>query len=60
MAAAGTSPGRKAAKKAAGRGGSDLAALSKEELYERAKRLDIAGRSGMSKRQLIAALQKTG
>ena len=41
-------------------GGGDLAALSKEELYERAQQLDVPGRSGMTKRQLIAALQKAG
>lgn len=74
MAAAGGAGGRKAAKKAGGSkggrsktgragkstGGGDLAALSKEELYERAQQLDVPGRSGMTKRQLIAALQKAG
>jgi DNA end-binding protein Ku len=36
----------------------DLAQLSREELYERAQRLDIPGRSGMNKDELIAALEK--
>ena len=44
--------------KAAGRKKDDLAQLSREELYERAQRLDIPGRSGMTKQQLIAALKK--
>lgn len=63
LAEAGGTGGRKAAKKAAkktGRGATDLAALSKEELYEQAKRLDLPGRSGMSKRQLVTALQQAG
>lgn len=36
----------------------DLARLSREELYERAQRLGIPGRSGMNKEELIAALKK--
>jgi DNA end-binding protein Ku len=36
----------------------DLSALSREELYERAKQLDIPGRSGMSKTQLVKALRQ--
>lgn len=35
----------------------DLAELTAAELYRRAQAADIAGRSGMSKAQLIAALQ---
>ena len=37
-------------------GGRDLSQLSKDELYEEAKRRDIDGRSNMTKDQLIAAL----
>jgi DNA end-binding protein Ku len=36
------------------------AELSKKELYERAKALDIPGRSNMSKEELVAAVQKSG
>ncbi|MGH2673282.1 MAG: Rho termination factor N-terminal domain-containing protein [Actinomycetota bacterium] len=36
----------------------DLAQLSREELYERAQRLGIPGRSGMNKDEVIAALEK--
>jgi DNA end-binding protein Ku len=39
------------------RGGRDLARQSKQQLYERAKRLGIPGRSGMNKDQLIEALR---
>jgi hypothetical protein len=35
----------------------DLAELTAAELYGRAQAADIAGRPGMSKAQLIAALQ---
>jgi DNA end-binding protein Ku len=43
---------------AAGRdGGKNLSVLSKAELYERAQALDIAGRSGMSKAELVRALK---
>jgi DNA end-binding protein Ku len=38
--------------------GDDLESLSREDLYERAKAADIPGRSSMSKRQLINALEK--
>lgn len=38
----------------------DLASASKGELYERAKGLDIPGRSGMSKEQLIEAIRAAG
>jgi DNA end-binding protein Ku len=37
-------------------GGEDLSALSKQELYERAKAADLPGRSGMSKEELVEAL----
>jgi DNA end-binding protein Ku len=36
----------------------DLARLSREELYERAQRLGIPGRSAMNRDELIAALRK--
>jgi cation transport regulator ChaB len=39
-------------------GGVDAEGNSKEELYERAKRLDIKGRSRMSKRELAKAIGK--
>jgi DNA end-binding protein Ku len=38
--------------------GGDLAALSRDELYERASDADIPGRSKMSKDELVQALQK--
>jgi DNA end-binding protein Ku len=38
--------------------GGDLDRLSKDELRERAKDADIAGRSRMSKRELVRALEK--
>jgi DNA end-binding protein Ku len=49
---------KRGARKAAGRTKEDLARLSREELYERAQRLGIPGRSGMNKEALIAALKK--
>lgn len=39
-------------------GGDDLTSLSKQELYERAQALDISGRSGMSKNDLIRAIRR--
>jgi DNA end-binding protein Ku len=48
---------KRAGSKPAG-GKDDLAQLSREELYERAQRLGIPGRSGMNKEALIAALKK--
>lgn len=39
-------------------GGVDLYGHTKEELYDRAKKLDIAGRSKMSKRDLARAIAK--
>jgi len=39
-------------------GNGDLERLSKEELYERAKKADIPGRSDMSKDELVKALQR--
>lgn len=48
-------PKRAASKSAA----SDLADMSKEDLYERAKEMDIPGRSGMTKAQLIRALERS-
>jgi DNA end-binding protein Ku len=51
-------PERPAATRAAG--GDALAAMSKKELYERAQKLGVPGRSGMSREALIAALRKAG
>jgi cation transport regulator ChaB len=39
-------------------GGVDVEGHSKEELYERAKELDVQGRSNMSKEQLAAAIAR--
>jgi cation transport regulator ChaB len=39
-------------------GGVDVEGSSKEELYERAKELDIDGRSNMSKKELAAAIAR--
>jgi DNA end-binding protein Ku len=36
-----------------------LQSRSRDELYERAKQLDIPGRSGMTKQQLIAAIERS-
>lgn len=44
----------------AARGGDDLAQLSKDELYARAQAIDLPGRSTMTKRQLVAALERAG
>jgi DNA end-binding protein Ku len=49
---------RRGARKPSGRTKDDLARLSREELYERAQRLGIPGRSAMNKEELIAALRK--
>lgn len=38
--------------------GTDLSAMSKDELYEEAQRLDVPGRSKMGKDELIAAIEK--
>jgi cation transport regulator ChaB len=40
-------------------GGVDYYGSSRRELYERARRLDIAGRSSMSKRQLARAIARS-
>jgi DNA end-binding protein Ku len=40
--------------------GEDLASRSKDELYQRAQELDIPGRSGMSKPELVRALRRGG
>jgi hypothetical protein len=37
-----------------------FADMSRKELYEQAKKLDLPGRSSMSREQLIAALRKAG
>lgn len=39
--------------------GDDLDDLSKAELYERAQQLDVPGRSGMSKKELAAAIRRS-
>ncbi len=46
-------------KKVAGRGGSSSSYddMTKDELYQRAKKVGISGRSAMSKRDLISALR---
>jgi cation transport regulator ChaB len=41
-------------------GGVDYEGSTKEELYERARELDIEGRSTMSKRELARAISKAG
>lgn len=51
----------KAPKRSAGKSSNkdqDLAKLTKQELEERARQLDIAGRSKMSKKELIKAIEK--
>ena len=40
-------------------GGVDVEGNTKQELYERAKRLDVEGRSKMSKRELARAIART-
>ena len=45
-------------KHAGGEAGKDLASLSKRDLLERARTLDIAGRSTMAKKDLIEAIRK--
>jgi DNA end-binding protein Ku len=50
--------GRRGGRRAArSNGGGALEKLSKDELYERAKKADIAGRSDMSRNELIKALK---
>lgn len=44
-------------RKAASRKGEDLSSLTKEELYERAQKRNIEGRSSMTKAELIEALR---
>jgi len=41
-----------------GKGGEDLGALSRDELYERAQEADVSGRSSMTKDELIDALSR--
>jgi hypothetical protein len=57
--AAATGAGRSTEQPGHGEGAAldDLSQLTAAELYRRAKAAGIAGRSGMSKAQLIAALQ---
>ena len=47
---------REARNAGGGASGDDLEELNREELYERAQREDIPGRSKMGKKDLIAAL----
>jgi DNA end-binding protein Ku len=59
---AGRAAKKSASRKSGAKGGAsadDLAALSKDELYERAQKLDIEGRSSMTKKQLIDALRRS-
>ena len=51
---------RRAASGAAGTGSKDLSSLSKRDLEERAKEMDISGRSKMDKKELIQAIRKAG
>ena len=56
----GRSADRRAKKSAARKSSAgDLSAKSKEELYEEAKKLDIEGRSEMSKQELITAIRRS-
>lgn len=52
--------GGKQKRAAAASGRDGLSKLSKQALYERAKQAGVEGRSGMSKQQLVAALQHAG
>jgi DNA end-binding protein Ku len=57
----GAEPARRPERAAAHeRGGDALLDKSKKELYEQAKKLNLPGRSGMSREELIAALRKAG
>lgn len=51
-------PAASKARKEMAEGDEDLKGLSKQELLERAKKLDIAGRSKMGKPDLVKAIQK--
>lgn len=42
-----------------GRRGADLESLTKQQLEERAKKLDISGRSKMDKKELVKAIRKS-
>ena len=55
---ANSAKGSKSARDGAGKA-ADLDALSKKELYERAKKLDIPGRSDMDKKELIRAIRRS-
>lgn len=59
----GTAPTRTSAPGEVGKAGpaspASLTDLTKAELYERAKRLDIAGRSAMSKAELVRAIRRS-
>lgn len=56
-------PAKRAAKSGSGKrsssSGANLATLTKSELMERARKLDVQGRSSMNKDELIKAIQKS-
>jgi DNA end-binding protein Ku len=54
-----TASDERTAAPARGGGAQSLAARSKKELYERARELDIEGRSEMSKEELIRAIERS-
>jgi len=58
-AAAATSKGRARSNAEKSPDPDEIASWTKSELYERAQELDIEGRSGMTKAELIGALQKS-
>jgi DNA end-binding protein Ku len=51
-------PPKKKAAPTAAAGDEDLSGLTKQELLERAKELDVAGRSKMGKDELVKAIRK--
>lgn len=55
----GARAGRGGARKGPKRAADDLADLTKDELYERAKKLDISGRSSMTRDQLAEAIRES-
>lgn len=54
------STGGTSRKSSSGSSDDDLSEMSKDELYERAQKLDIEGRSSMTKAQLVRALERAG
>jgi DNA end-binding protein Ku len=59
ISGAGEEPAGKRATGSSASTASDLEGRSKSELYEEAKKLDIPGRSGMSKEDLIEAIRRS-